>query len=101
MKEFHLWFNAAYDLRTTIHTYGLVETAIKKGRPIIHTTQVECITMRLIEQGYRIFVHCEDYSVFEITLGDCDRTDREIRMGHKISHMLIAGGFEGVLNEEY
>ena len=99
MKEFHLWFNTAYESKTILHTYGMVENAVKENSPIIHTTQVECVSTRLIEQGYRIFIHCEDFSVFEITIGDCDRTKREIRMGHKISHLLVSGEFEGVLKE--
>lgn len=97
-KEFHIWFNEYYDKELTMHTYPNVEEMIEQNKPIIHTTQVMCVTTKLFELGYRIFVHCADYSTFEITLGDCDRTKREVRMAHTLYHMLISGSFENVID---
>ena len=99
VKEFHLWFSCSYDKEYTSHSYGVTERLIEKGRPIIHTTQVMCVSTKLFEKGYRIIIHCEDESEFEITLGACERTDREIRMGHCLSRMLVNGAFDGVFKE--
>ena len=99
-NEFHLWLNANYDKSNTTHTYPETDSLIQKSTSIIHTTQLSCVSTSLFEKNYRIFVHCEDNSVFELTLGTCERTSREIRMGHCLSKLIINGGFEGVLNEQ-
>ena len=93
-KEFHLWFNIFYPKYKTDHIYQIVERRIKDNETTIHTTQIQCVSTRLFELGYRIFVHCQDESIFEITLGRCERTSREIRMEHNLAKLLISGEFD-------
>lgn len=96
-KEFHLWFNEDYEPAVISNTYNCTERLIESNASIIHTTQVMCVSTRLFDLGYRIFIHCKDTSTFEITLGGCERTDREIRMGHCLSKMLVNGAFGDIL----
>lgn len=65
--------------------------AIDKNTPIILTTDMSSMSMDLIDQGYRIFLHqvgCED---IEIKVGDNDWTDKDIRMAHNIEKMWKSG----------
>lgn len=54
--------------------------------------------MRLIsEYGYRIFVHDNVLNFdncYEIKVGDNERMNREIRLGHNIFKMWRAGEFD-------
>jgi hypothetical protein len=74
-------------------TVDQVDGLIESGKDVDTLQLVTCMT-DLFTKGYRIFVHPRLGGVFEITLGECERTKREIRMGHCLWRMLITGAFE-------
>ena len=92
VNEFHLYFGK-YPTDKCIHTVNEVEEAISEHKDV-HTTQVDCADMMLLDNGYRIFIHPFEGDIFEITLGDCANTSRNIRLGHNLPRLLIAGEFD-------
>ena len=96
VEELHLWMDNKYldliDHGFFIHdTYIDTELALMNHKiPVIHTTQIEFLDFRYAK---RLFVHIygEEH---EITLGNCEGTDKEIRPAHKLSKMLINGAFD-------
>lgn len=91
VKEFHLYCGNTYP-EDCLHTLSEIERVY--GKADIHTTQVSALSTALFYEGYRIFVHPVKGPVFEITLGDCANTNREIREGHNLERLLIAGEFD-------
>ena len=71
-------------------TFVTTEKALDKGEKLaIHTTQTHFCQF---DYGRRLFVHANG-EVHEITLGECEGTDKEIREAHNIEKILIAGTF--------
>ena len=101
-KEYHLYLYIPEDWNIDplgfMFIYCLtvkeVENCIKQGRNKIYTFQVCTLSTDLFKKGYRIFIHDAPKSVFEITLGHCDRTDKDIRMTHNLEKMLLNGAFQ-------
>lgn len=94
-REIHFY----YDLKDspdfgTFIDWQETEEAILRGDTIIHTSQMGLLTMssRLFDAGYRIFIW-DDHGEFELTLGDCARTNREIRYTHNHFKMWVSGEF--------
>ena len=94
-KEIHFY----YDLKDspdfgTFIDWQETEEAILRGDTIIHTSQMGLLTMssKLFDAGYRIFIW-DDHGEFELTLGDCARTNREIRYAHNHFKMWVSGEF--------
>lgn len=98
MPEYHLYFNEEEFLKVMRHelvrfTYDAISDAIEM-RENIYTNQIITCKLNLIENGYRIFIHPIAGDMFEITLGDCAGTSRELRPGHSLPNMLISGAFD-------
>lgn len=90
-KSFHLYLdNESTDI---LHSYAKTKKAIDEDFPIIMTTQILLCKTSLIEKGYRIFVYPKIGERFEITLGACECTNREIRIGHNIANLIVNGEF--------
>lgn len=96
-KEYHLYLYfpdiALDDPSWLDYTVKEVENAISHGYRV-DTMQVCTLGTYLFTEGYRIVVHDTPYSLFEITLGPCARTTREIRMGHDLEKLLLSGEFD-------
>lgn len=76
-------------------SWGNTKRAILSHQRRIDTFQMGCLSLydRLFESKYRIFIH-DLAGTYEIRLGDCDRTTREIRRGHNIFKMWVSGEFD-------
>lgn len=95
VKEYHLYLYApTFDFVTDL-TVEQVKNSIEK-EVNIYTYQVITCTTDLFNHGYRIFVHESSDSEYEITFGKCDRTTREIKMGHCLYKMILSGEFDKI-----
>lgn len=97
-KEIHFYSAEAYVINKRIPMYyrswEATETAVSEGEAIIHTLQMGLLSYssNLFELGYRIFIYDEN-GEFELTIGDCVRTNREIRIEHNHFKMWLSGEF--------
>lgn len=91
-KEYHLYLYHYIppEIITTVHG---VEFAVQTDMPKIETIQIVTCTTDLFRHGYRIFVHPSARESYEITLG-LNPCGREIRMGHCLYKLIIAGEFD-------
>ena len=98
--EYHLYLYrpALFDIiATMLLTVDEVDNAIDKKQNIISTIQVCTLSTSLLSKGYRIFIHYkkdDEQKQFEITLGKCEHTSREIRAGHDLARLLLSGEFD-------
>jgi len=61
---------------------------------IIKTTQTKLISTRYLQEDIRLFVHFDDSNTTEIKLGgDNEATEREIKPGHNLENLVLAGEF--------
>lgn len=95
-KEFHLYLDDYQATKDSycLHSYVATKKAIEAGQYIIHTTQVALVSTSLIHAGYRIFIYPSVGKPFEITLGKCANTSKEIREAHNLEKLLVNGGFD-------
>lgn len=88
-EELHVWLTAPEGIDCHI-TYKDTLNAIEREERVINTTLTHFLCF---DYAKRLFVHIND-EVHEITLGDCEGTERLIREAHNLEKMLIAGEFD-------
>lgn len=108
-REFHLFFEDNYNEycsgnwweRSSVPDvlnalYGSSQKPFK-----LFTPQVILCELKLIEDGFRIFIHpgIGFGDMFEVTLGNCARTSREIKIGMNLPKMIMSGEFGDLYSE--
>lgn len=93
MKEVHIWLDKVefekYEESTYLcKTYAETIVMLKSDVKEIHTTQTHFCQF---EYG-KIFVHVNG-ETHEITVGECEGTNRDIKPAYDIEKMLYAGEF--------
>ena len=93
MREFHVWF---YSYGVVYDGYGdILQMMNSLKYPEIHTQNLVFCDMKIITKyGYRLFIHPQVGEPFEITLGKCANTNREIKPETNILHLLLSGEFD-------
>ncbi|MBQ7673226.1 MAG: hypothetical protein IJT36_01680 [Alphaproteobacteria bacterium] len=68
---------------------------IHKTHKVLHTTQMCFLSTALFQFGYRVFVHDKKgEDIYEIKLGENERTSRIIRPEHNLFQLWQAGEFD-------
>lgn len=94
IKEFHVWLDTLGipDIEKDVYyTYMGAEYALEGKESIIHTTQTSFLRTSILDD-YRLFVHKGGKQI-EITLGDCQGTDRIIKAGDNLEKLVLGGEF--------
>lgn len=93
MREFHVYF----------YSYGIVNDGYDDvlrmmkllKSPVIYTQNLVFCDMKIITKyGYHLFIHPQVGEPFEITLGKCANTKREIKPETNILRLLLSGEFD-------
>ena len=75
-------------------SYSDVVERLKYGFETINTLHIVFCDMKIITKyGYRLFIHPTVGEPFEITLGKCANTKREIKPETNILNLLLSGEF--------
>ena len=106
LKEIHLHLKITNKEQTNllyyedyISTKRAIEKALESDEDeAIHTTQPHFLSFQYLPT--RLFVHSyngddeENEEIHEITLENCEGTEKELRPAHNIEKMLLAGSFD-------
>lgn len=77
------------------NAYCEVLEDVKDGYGCINTQNLVFCDMKIITKyGYRLFIHPQVGKPFEITLGKCANTKREIKPETNILRLLLSGEFD-------
>jgi hypothetical protein len=105
MKEIHFYKDLNPHLKYPDEYTGIYLThnetlnAINNNYPQIHTTAISTLNFGwLLDLGYDIYLH-ENGRTLKVHEGTIDATDKEIRKGHNILRIWIAGVFENYFYE--
>ena len=91
-KEFHVWFCTCKEPNHAIMQSVLW---LMKRNQNVHTCNLIFADMRIITKwGYRLYIHPTVGDPFEITLGKCANTSREIKPETNILNLLLSGEFD-------
>ena len=94
MEEIHIWldligrenYEDEYICKTYAETLIMIDDDTQK---VVHTTQTH-----FCQFGYgKLFVHING-EIHEVTKGDCEGTNRDIKASHNIEKMLLTGEFD-------
>lgn len=93
-KELHVWFFGIYG-EMYADSYDAVINKLIRNQPTIDTRNSLFADTRIITKyGYRLFIHPTVGEEFEITLGKCANTSREIKPETNILNLLLSGEFD-------
>lgn len=92
IKEFHIWLDSVcMDYTTCCKTLNTTRRIMEQGDEEIHTTQLSLLRTSLLDE-YRVFLHQEGKQI-EITLGECQGTERIIKAGDNLEKLVLGGEF--------
>lgn len=94
IKEFHVWLDrlGIPDIETSVYITNIgTKYALEVEESIIHTTQTSFLRTSILDD-YRLFVHKGGKQI-EITLGECQGTDRIIKVGDNLEKLVLGGEF--------
>ena len=92
-KKFVVYFGKRYF--ATAEAYDDILEQLKEGIGYISTHNVVFAYLQIITKyGYRLFIHPQIGEAFEITLGKCANTKREIKPETNILSLLLSGEFD-------
>lgn len=93
-KEFHIWFSDC-QFGLGVNSYESIMNSLKSAYSrVVHTHNLLFCDMKIITKyGYRLFIHPQVGDPFEITLGKCANTKREIKPETNILHLLLSEEF--------
>ena len=89
-KEIHFY---AYYNSHCIHGWRDTKRDIERDQEYIETTQMGLLSTDLLVKGYKVYIHDDYDDKYELKLGDCPRTDKEIRVANNLFKMWKAGAF--------
>ena len=92
IKEFHVWLDQVPVNDEYCSTFEGTKLAIEQCTQIINTTQTAFLKTSILDD-YRLFVH-KNNKYIEITLGECQGTERFIRPEHNLERLVLGGEFD-------